>query len=367
VLYCNIWFLCYSISLFSILSYNATGEFMSYQYFQFYFSDAENLADRLLSLHSIIKKESGMIRLSMDLNANPKNMSVLCNSESQKQKWIDFFEKHGLRLEENLIHELLEDHQPFKVHCGHDQGCSKKNLDHHDHHEHHEHHEHHWLKAAIGIISGAGLLLLSILSLNIPMIIYYVITGIYTLITLYLGYKIYQSALRALLHKKWDMSTLYTISTVAIIGLSIASFFMPSLLMMLESAPLILGFWHLGEGIEHTLLDKIDENLDVRDCAPKSALLKTDLKNWEAIPVHQLIPNDVIQVQPGQVIPIDGILNQDALLSTTKIDGSPYIKQLKAGDKVQAGMSLASDMRSVEIQVTKIYQQSYLSLIAKNI
>lgn len=135
--------------------------------------------------------------------------------------------------------------------------------------------------------------------------------------------------------------------------------------MMFEAAPLVLGFWHLGEGIEHTLVGKINKKLDVRDCVPPLVLLKGNPD--KEISVKTLIPNDMIIVKKGQVIPVDGVLTQKALLYTTRIDGSPKLKEFHPGDVVKAGMQLADHIPSLAMQVTKTYQNSYLSLIAENI
>ena len=183
--------------------------------------------------------------------------------------------------------------------------------------------------------------------------------------TLYLGRNIYQSAWDALLEKRWDTTTLYTISTLTIVVVSIVSMFVPGLPMMFEAAPFILGFWHLGEGIEHTLIDEINKKLDVRDCVPPLVLLKGNPD--KEISVKKLIPNDIIIVKKGSVIPVDGVLTKKTLLYTTRIDGSPDLKEFKPGDVVKAGMRLADHIPSLEMRVTKTYQNSYLSLIAKNI
>ena len=256
-------------------------------------------------------------------------------------------------------HEHSHDH-------GHEHSHDHDHEHSHDHgHEHSHGHDNHWLKATLGLIWGVGLLILSIASFNIPMIAYYVITGLTTLMTFYLGSTVYQSAWNTLREKKWDTTTLYAISTLTIVGVSIVSMFVPGLPMMFEAAPLVLGFWHLGEGIEHTLVGKITKKLDVRDCVPPSTLLKGN-PNQE-ISVKKLIPNDIIIINKGKVIPVDGVLTQTALLYTTRVDGSPYLKKFKPGDIVQAGMRLADHIPSLEMRVTKTYQNSYLSLIAKNI
>jgi Cu2+-exporting ATPase len=261
-------------------------------------------------------------------------------------------------------HGHSHDHSHGHSH-DHSHGCSHE--DPHECSHDHEHHGHdnHWLKAALGLVWGVGLLVLSLASFNIPMIAYYVITGLTTLMTLYLGHTVYQSAWRALLEKKWNTTTLlYTISTLTIVGVSIVSLFVPGLPMMFEAAPLVLGFWHLGEGIEHTLIGEINRKLDVRDCVPHLIQLKG---KPDKISAKTLIPNDIIIVESGNVIPVDGVLTTTALLYTTRIDGSPDLKEFKPGDAVKAGMSLAEHAPSLEMRVTKTYQNSYLSLIAKNI
>ncbi|AHE65878.1 ATPase, P-type transporting, HAD superfamily, subfamily IC [Legionella oakridgensis ATCC 33761 = DSM 21215] len=209
------------------------------------------------------------------------------------------------------------------------------------------------------------MLVISIGSFNIPVIAYYIITGLTALMTLYLGRSVYQSAWRSLFEKKWDTTTLYAISTLTILVVSFVSLFVPGLPMMFEAAPLVLGFWHLGEGIEHTLIGEISKKLDVRDCVPPIVLLKGNPN--QKISVKTLIPNDVIIVTGGSVIPVDGVLTTDALLYTTRIDGSPDLKKFKAGDVVKAGMRLADHIPSLNMRVTKTYQNSYLSLIARNI
>ncbi len=351
---------------------------MSFKYFRFYLSESEHYDETelvaVLDWYRWIlsaRKDRGFIRISFDFTSTDRNISILCESEAdiakEKEEWRRIFNENNITLKKNIEYEVLEDQESVKIHCEHAKGCSRDHQHHHPHQandDHHAHHDNHWVKAGIGLVFGIGLLILSALSLNIPIIAYYLTTIFSTLVTLYLGHKVYQSAWHALMQKKWDMSTLYTISTTAIIGVSIASMFIPGLPMMLESAPLILGFWHLGETIEHTLLDKINKNLDIRDDAPKKALLKTDA---EEISVKQLIPNDVIIIKAGEIIPIDGVLTEPALLYTTRVDGSPYPKQFAAGDTVKSGMCLAKHLTQIEMRVTKTHQNSYLSLIAKNI
>ncbi|MGL5741790.1 MAG: HAD-IC family P-type ATPase [Legionella sp.] len=256
-------------------------------------------------------------------------------------------------------HERSHDHSDDHAH-GHSHDHSDGHFHDHDHGD-----ENHWFKAALGLVYGVALLVLAIGGFNIPLIAYYAITGLSTLMTLYLGRSVYQSAWRALLAKKWDTTTLYAISTLTIVAVSIVSLFVPGFPMMFEAAPLVLAFWHLAEGVEHTLVEEINKELDVRDCIAPLVTLKG--KPNQEISVKNLIPNDIILLKKGEVIPVDGVLTQTALLYTTRIDGSPLLKEFKPGDAVKAGMRLADHIPALELRVTKTYQNSYLSLIAKNI
>lgn len=359
---------------------------MLYSNYRFYLAKDAQLLNPEESREAIEQilaktKELELIRVAVDLTSPNKSICLLSASKEShviKTKVTQILKEQGLSIIDMMEVEVLQDIEKIEHH--HPTHKSKDTHLHpikkhpkkakHDHshghgHHHGHHHENHWIKAALGLIWGIGLLVLSIGTFNIPLVAYYVITGLTSLMTLYLGHTVYQSAWQALKEKKWDTTTLYSISTLTILAVSIASVFVPGLPMMFEAAPLVLGFWHLGEGIEHTLVGKINKKLDVRDCVPPLVLLKGNPD--KEISVKTLIPNDMIIVKKGQVIPVDGVLTQKALLYTTRIDGSPKLKEFHPGDVVKAGMQLADHIPSLEMQVTKTYQNSYLSLIAENI
>lgn len=324
---------------------------MSHHMLRFYFKTSP-ATDALSNALQLVKHE----RSAHDANS----ISILCHCEDDaldtvKNNWIEAFKRHHIELLESVDHEKLEHDHCCTHHHHHDHG--------HDHHHDHGHsHENHWLKAGIGLAFGVGMLVLSVVGIAIPFAAYCVITGVSTVISLYLGYGTLKSAWNALKEGKWNMATLYSLSTLVIIITSILGLFIPGLPLMLESAPLILGFWHLGEAIEHLLLDKIQTKMDVRDIAPKKVTLNDTL-----ISVKKLLPNDVITLKKGDVVPVDGIVLGDITLYTTRINGSPFPKRFKKGEMVQSGMVLAENETELQLQVSHTWQNSYLSQIAKNI
>lgn len=313
------------------------------------------------------------VRIAIDMTHKTQRVSVLTHvlaTEELRKKLSQALKEHILSDGAAIDVERLDNDPHQEV-----SGCCHHHEQEHSHCEHahdhssekpHQHtHDNHWLKAGIGLLWGLGLLILSLTGITLPLIAYYLITAVTTAISLYVGSTVFQSAWNALRHKKWDTSVLYAISTLTIVLVSVAAPFVPGLSMMFEAAPLVLGFWHLGEGIEHTLISKINKKLDVRDCLPSVVRLHGD--EDQDIEIQQLIPNDCITVNPGSVIPVNGQLITSAVLYTTRINGSPELHSFKSADLVKAGMTVAAHAAPVTLRVTHSYQNSYLSLIAKNI
>ncbi len=223
----------------------------------------------------------------------------------------------------------------------------------------------HKKKGIFGIAWGVGLFVLSIFSGNLPGLGNSLTTIATAVATLYCGKEVYEKAFTS---KKLNMSSLYTISTLTIVGISILSFFIPGLPSMCEAAPLILGLWHIGEVIEHSLKKKVEKQLDIRDCAPKKVSLIGAKNVKSEVSVCNLIPNDIIIVPKGKVIPVDGeLLDDEVNLYTHRINGNCMPNIFKKGTTVLAGMQLPDDQESIRIRVRQTFQRSYLSRVAENI
>lgn len=249
--------------------------------------------------------------------------------------------------------------------CSHEHEHEHDNDDnHHDCQHHHHTHENHWQKAIVGLLWGAAFFLLPFFAGAIPFFIVFAAQVATSLVTLYLGKNLYKAALKELKSKEISTASLYTISTLTILMVSTLGLFFPALPAITEAAPLILGIWHLGEALENLLVKKIQHKLDVRSVLPKAVSLIHSLD--EAISIHHLKLNDEFFLKNGQAIPVDGILLTDTWLYTTRIDGSPYLKHFKKGEQVRSGMQLAENT-NCQIKVTQRYQDSYLSLVAKDI
>ena len=226
-------------------------------------------------------------------------------------------------------------------------------------------HERHWLKAAIGISFGGLMLALSLAGIAMPTTWIFISVGIAinVLITIYLGINIFQESFRALRKKQLSHTMLYTISSITLITVVIVSVFVPGILILGETAAMILGFWHLGEAIEHSLIDKLEENLDIRDCLPKKVL-----RNNELVAIEELIQGDIITINAGDIIPVDGEIIGQALLNPRRVSGVDKYKRFgDRGDNkyILSGMQVSKDGSPVTIRVGKTYAESDLSIKAE--
>lgn len=225
----------------------------------------------------------------------------------------------------------------------------------------------HWVQGGIGTAWGVGMLVLSLFSGGIPIIAMYVLSGLSTLLTLVLGFDSYRSAFRKLFHdKKITMDTLFTISTLTIIGVSIASFFVPWLPIMVEGAPLLFGLRHLGKAVEDSMKTKVLSGLKMRARATKKVKLMRDNEE-EAFAADELIPNDIITIYPGEIIPVDGVALNEASLFTTNITGSPSPSLFRPNNPVLAGSKVAEHSGPIKIRVKHTEQHSYLARVDENL
>lgn len=309
-----------------------------------------------------------------------------CHEDSHEHHDHDHGHHGHEDCEEHHEHHSHEDCEEHHEHHAHDSHHALVAEDHH-HSEHllpqhphsklkarkkihvHKHHPNHLKKGLFGTLWGAGLFTLALLNLNLPLAASYLITGLSGATTLYLGKEAYVQAAKSVKAKKLSMNVLYTLSTLTIAAISALSYCVPGLPLMCEAAPLILGLWHVGEAIEHSLLDKIESHLDARDCAPeKVTWIDSEGSEKTDFLVKDLIPNDIIIIQRGEVIPVDGeCLEDDISVLTQRINGDPDSTVLNMGDTITAGMQLTGNKASMRMRVKRTFQRSYLAKVAENI
>jgi Cu2+-exporting ATPase len=232
----------------------------------------------------------------------------------------------------------------------------------------------HIVKAAIGLTVGAALMALTLSGLAIPMIAMYAIVGFSALLTFALGAKSYLNAAKKLIKgRTLTMDALFAVSTLTIVGTSIASFFVPYLSMMMEGGVLIYGFQELGHALEELIKNKITAKLTLKQRAAKTVQRKNEeTGEWSDCPSADIQVGDLIRVKCGDTIPIDGELeldSEDGWVDEGILHGSPTPKYVKSGKRIFAGMIVPDREADLKIwrkrkenEMLEEVSQEYLSI-----
>lgn len=121
-------------------------------------------------------------------------------------------------------------------------------------------------------------------------------------------------------------------------------------------------FYSIGETLQNRAVDKatkdISKLLDIR------TEIAHVLKDGHFITVkpEEVNPGEIIEVRPGERVPLDGIVeNEGGLFDTAALTGESVPRNLEKGQEVLAGMISSSS--TVKIMVTKPYNDSAMARI----
>lgn len=128
-----------------------------------------------------------------------------------------------------------------------------------------------------------------------------------------------------------------------------------------EAAAVML-FYQIGERFEHYAVDKSRRSIaELMDIRPDWARLYRDGVEQEVDP-EQIEIGDLIRVQPGEKIPLDGVVTAGtAALDTKALTGEPMPRQVQVGDDVISGCINLDGV--LTIRVTKPFGESTVSKI----
>ncbi len=219
----------------------------------------------------------------------------------------------------------------------------------------------HWVLGSLGVSVGAVFLLLMMFMPVVPMAGMIAMAAISIPLTLALGAESYQDAAKKLVKTRaLTMDTLFTISTLTVITVSIAAFFFPWLPMLFDAGLLIFGFRHIGFGIEDSIKQAIGLEARFKDRAPSKVKVWVDGKETEQV-LENIMPGDVLILQPGDMIPLDGSCEEACDIFDTIVTGSMLGRQAAKGESLLAGMSLLPGGDPVHFRVSAGAKESYLA------
>ncbi len=244
-------------------------------------------------------------------------------------------------------HDHHEEHHHDDCGCGHHHGCSCGHDHHekscdcgHDHHHephHHDHHHEHGESPA-GILIGAVLFVLGLLtesvlifgiSLSIPLFI-----GAY----LILGWEIIVTAAKNLTKGHvLDENFLMSIATLG--AFAIGDF---------AEAVGVMLFYRVGAYFEEKAVERSRSQIMAAiDLRPEVVILESG----KTIPAAEAQIGDILIVRPGDRIPLDGVvLRGESRIDTAPITGEPVPVGVHPGDQVTSGCVNVSGQLTIRVE-----------------
>ena len=169
---------------------------------------------------------------------------------------------------------------------------------------------------------------------------------------IYCGRDIYKSAIRQLLHGSANMDTLVALSTAVSFLFSVFNTFWGDSFWgargienhtYFDASVMIITFVLTGRLLEEKAKNNTSAAIRrLMTLTPKTAHLADNDGNITEVPVSALGPGDVIEVRPGESIPVDGKLikaldGDTAYIDESMISGEPLPVGKQTGGKVLAG------------------------------
>lgn len=176
--------------------------------------------------------------------------------------------------------------------------------------------------------------------------------GLFMIPYLLIGYDILKKAFKGILNKQiFDENFLMAVATIGAIVLG----------EYVEGVAVML-FYQIGELFQSYAVGKSRRNIsELMDIRPDYANIEKDGK-LERIDPDEVEIGNVIVVQPGEKIPIDGIIVEgNAALNTSALTGESLPREVKVGDEVISGCINTTGV--LKIRTTKEFGESTVSKI----
>lgn len=172
-----------------------------------------------------------------------------------------------------------------------------------------------------------------------------------------IGYDILQKAFGGIRNKRiFDENFLMAVATIGAMSLAIYENgeYLEAIAVML--------FYQIGEWFQSYAVGKSRRNISsLMDIRPDYANIEKDGK-LEQVDPDEVGTGSIIVVQPGEKIPIDGIIVEgSSILNTSALTGESLPKETKAGDEVISGCISMTGV--LKIRTTREFGESTVSKI----
>ncbi|WP_435258280.1 heavy metal translocating P-type ATPase [Thioclava sp. FR2] len=191
------------------------------------------------------------------------------------------------------------------------------------------------------VIPGMHHLIASTIGMTASWLIQFALT---TLVLAFPGIRFYQKGIPALLRAAPDMNSLVAVGTLAAYAYSLVATFAPGLLpegtvnVYYEAAAVIVSLILLGRVLEARAKGRTSEAIKrLVGLQAKTARVRRGGAVVE-IEVSNVAPGDIIEVRPGERVPVDGeVIEGESWIDESMITGEPLPVAKSAGTLVTGG------------------------------
>lgn len=197
------------------------------------------------------------------------------------------------------------------------------------------------------IVSAVLIVLFSMLPID-----GYVQFGLFMIPYLVIGYDILKKAWKGILNRQvFDENFLMAVATIGAI-----------LLRDYKEGVAVMLFYQIGELFQSYAVGKSRRNIsELMDIRPDYANVEKD-GELEQVDPDEVEVGTVIVVQPGEKVPIDGVITEgSSTLNTSALTGESLPREAKAGDEVISGCINMTGL--LKIQTTREFGESTVSKI----
>lgn len=200
----------------------------------------------------------------------------------------------------------------------------------------------------IAVIVVVALEILSLMGIHVPMPF---APFIFAAFILGIGHEVLWNGLQSLFRLKF--SSINLLMTIAVVG----AFYLEEF----PEAAVVVVLYVLGERLEDIGIENSKSALDeLVKKAPKTA----SLKNGASMPIDKIGVGTIVQVKPGEMIPMDGkIVVGATTVDEAAITGEPIAKDKQLGDLVFAGTLNQNGF--IEVETTKTSADTTFSKIVR--
>ena len=251
------------------------------------------------------------------------------------------------------VHDAHHDEEHCE-HCHHPEHDPEHHHHHHDHGHEHHHHEEEGRGRLIKIIAATVLLMAAVIIEKKTAWETWQYLLLYLIPYLVVGWDTLKEAAEGLLHgEALSEDFLMSVATLGALGIG----FMPGAETQFPEAVFVMLFFQLGEWFEEKAEGNSRKSIaHLMDIRPDSAHVERD-GNLLTIKPEEVQVGEIIVIQPGEKVPIDGlVINGSSSLDTVALTGESVPRSISDGDEILSGCVNKTGV--LRVRTTKAFGES---------